>query len=272
MRSPRPAWGVVAGALTMTACLSACALPFGNATSDPSVGRTLFADEFDGPAGPVSAPWQAQTGGGGWGNNEMQVYTDDLANVRVDGNGHLAITARYDGTTITSARLTTASKQSVTYGRVEARISLPAGRGLHPAFWLLGDDLDQVGWPRAGEIDVIETVNDAGEFHSSIHAPQDSSVRGQTVSTSGTPPTPLAGTFHRYWMIKSPGRIETGIDDSSLFVVTPADLAADSQWVFDAPFHLLLTLAVGGNWPGPPDESTPDPSTMLVDWVRVSAL
>ncbi|MFW0796614.1 glycoside hydrolase family 16 protein [Gordonia sp. CPCC 205515] len=264
---------VIAGTTLLAAiALSACALPFGNAAPDRSVSRSIFADEFDGPAGPVSGRWQAETGGGGWGNNEAQVYTADQSNVRIDGKGHLQITARYDGKTVTSARLTTGGKASITYGRVEARISLPAGAGLHPAFWLLGDNLPQVGWPRAGEIDVIETVNDARDYHMSIHAPQKSSARGQTVSASGPAPMPLAGIFHTYWMNKTPGRIETGIDDRSLFVVTPADLASDAQWVFDAPFHLLLTLAVGGDWPGAPNDSTPNPATMLVDWVRVTGL
>ncbi|MGV9712530.1 glycoside hydrolase family 16 protein [Gordonia sp. NPDC003424] len=271
--SLRPHRPVIAGATLVAAIgLCACTVPFGNAAPDHAVSRTIFADEFDGAAGSVGGRWQAETGGGGWGNNEAQVYTADRSNVRIDGSGHLAISARYDGTTITSARLTTRGRASVTYGRVEARIALPAGRGLHPAFWLLGDNLQRVGWPRAGEIDVIETVNDASEYHSSIHAPQRSSARGQTVSAGGPAPFRLADTFHTYWMNKTPGRIETGIDGRSLFVVTPRDLASDAQWVFDAPFHLLLTLAVGGDWPGAPDDSTPNPATMLVDWIRVTGL
>lgn len=257
---------IVMAATTVAACSSA----FGTA-SQSSTPNTVFADEFDGPEGPVGSGWQIETGGGGWGNDEVQVYTDHPENVRVDGHGHLAINARYDGTTITSARLTTRGHASMTYGRAEARISLPGGKGLHPAFWLLGDNLDRVGWPAAGEIDVIETLNEADEYHTGVHTPRTSSDRGQNVMVSGQAPAPLAGVFHTYWMNKAPGRIETGIDGSSLFVVTPADLAPDARWVFDAPFHLLLNLAVGGSWPGPPDQSTPNPATMLVDWVRVTA-
>ncbi|MFM9376056.1 glycoside hydrolase family 16 protein [Gordonia sp. VNK21] len=260
--APLLATTLAAGLIT-TACSSAAA-------DEPEV---LFADEFDGLAGPVGQPWTMETGGGGWGNDEMQVYTDDPANVRIDGDGHLAISARYDDGRLTSGRVSTYGGYSVRYGTVSARIALPAGQGLHPAFWLLGDNIRSVGWPTAGEIDVIETLNDAGEYHTSVKAPRDSVDRGQEVAASGVPDEPLAGEFRTYWMRKEPGRIQTGIDDTTLLTATPGDLAPDAQWVFDAPFHLLLNLAVGGNWSGPPDEQrTPNPSTMLIDWVRVTAL
>lgn len=263
--------------LPLVAVLAAGVVVTGCATTEPSLAASsassvLFADEFNGPAGPVGAPWQAEVGGGGWGNNEMQDYTGDTANVRIDGSGHLAITARRSGGVITSGRLTTLGRYSVTDGRVSARIVMPAGQGLHPAFWLLGDNLRSAGWPAAGEIDVIETLNDAADYHTGIHAPRASAPRGQNISASGPAPMPLAGQARTYWLRKSPGRIETGIDDLRLLTVTRGDLAADAQWVFDAPFHLILNLAVGGDWPGPPDASTPNPSTMLVDWVRVERL
>lgn len=248
--------------------------------SAPTVGRAepagpqvVFSDDFDGPAGASPSPqWRFQTGGGGWGNNEMQTYTDNPANAGLDGAGHLAISAR--GTAldqITSARITTQGSFDFTSGRAEARLQLPGGTGLHPAFWLLGSNIDEVGWPEAGEIDVIETLNNAPEFHTGVHLPSQGSERGEQVSASGPAPFPLAGQFHTYWVDRTPGRIVTGIDDLTLFTVTPADLAPESRWVFDAPFFLLLNVAVGGDWPGPPDASTPNPSTMLVDWVRVTA-
>ena len=168
--------------------------------------------------------------------------------------------------------MTTKGTVEFTSGRAEARIALPAGAGLHPAFWLLGSDVDQVGWPASGEIDVIETLNLADEYHTGVHVPRQGSARGQEISASGPAPFPLAGEFHTYWVEKTPERIVTGIDDLTLFTVTPADLAPESTWVFDGPVFLLLNVAVGGNWPGPPDLTTPNPSTMLVDWVRVSAL
>ncbi len=262
--------------VTITLCvlaLTGCGVFPTVGRAEPTGPRVVFSDDFDGPAGAAPSPvWRPQTGGGGWGNNEMQTYTDDPANVSLDGAGHLAISARGNSTTdITSARITTQGSFDFISGRAEARIQLPAGAGLHPAFWLLGSNIDDVGWPAAGEIDVIETLNTAPEFHTGIHAPSEGSPRGEQVSASGPAPFPLAGQFHTYWVDRTPGRIVTGIDDLTLFTVTPADLPPGSRWVFDAPFFLLLNVAVGGEWPGPPDESTPNPSTMLVDWVRVTA-
>lgn len=268
MRAPRRLLASVS-ALVATA-VSACSVP--TVLAEPDNGpEVIFVDEFDGPARAPDGPWQMMTGGGGWGNNESQEYTDSPENVRVDGEGHLAITARRGPDGFTSARLSTKDRLSVTYGRVSARIAVPAGTGLHPAFWMLGDDIDEVGWPASGEIDIIETIGQAPEFHTGVHVPQASTERGQNISRSGVPAEPLAWTFRTYWLNKLPGRIESGIDDQRLFLVEPADLAPDSRWVLDQPFHLLLNLAVGGNWPGPTDDTTPAENTMLVDWVRVTA-
>lgn len=252
--------------------LTGCTMP--STTAGASGTRQLFFDDFTGPAGaPPSSQWRFDTGGGGWGNRELQVYTDDSANVSLDGEGRLAITARGDlAGGITSARITTKGTMDFTTGRAEARIALPGGAGLHPAFWLLGSDIDRVGWPAAGEIDVIETLNLATEYNTGVHAPRSGTERGQQVSAAGPAGAPLAGEFHTYWVERTPGRIVTGIDDRTLLIVVPADLAPEATWVFDAPFFLLLNLAVGGSWPGPPDASTPNPSTMLVDWVRVVEL
>ncbi|MDG4668928.1 glycoside hydrolase family 16 protein [Mycobacterium sp. 236(2023)] len=254
--------------------LTGCSMPPTVGRAEPTGPRVLFSDDFDGPAGTSPSPqWHFETGGGGWGNNEMQTYTDDPDNASLDGSGHLAISARGSSLDqITSARITTKGTFDFTSGRAEARIKLPAGAGLHPAFWLLGSNIDEVSWPEAGEIDVIETLNLAPEFHTGVHAPSADSERGEQVSASGPAPFPLAGEFHTYWVERTPGRIVTGIDELTLFTVTPADLEPGSRWVFDAPFFLLLNVAVGGDWPGPPDPSTPNPSTMLVDWVRVTAL
>ncbi|UXA20215.1 glycoside hydrolase family 16 protein [Mycobacterium sp. SMC-4] len=260
-----------ASAVFAVLALCGCAAPASVGHADPAGPRVVFFDDFDGPAGSAPSPqWRYDLGGGGWGNDEMQIYTDSPANVSLDGSGHLAITARADAANrITSARITTRNTVEFTFGRAEARIALPAGRGLHPAFWLLGSDADRVGWPAAGEIDVIETLNDATEYHTGVHAPRDGFARGQEISASAAAPVVLAGQFRTYWVDRTPGRIVTGIDDMTLLHVTPADLAEGARWVFDAPFFLLLNLAVGGAWPGPPDLTTPNPSTMLVDWVRV---
>ncbi|MGV0834549.1 glycoside hydrolase family 16 protein [Mycolicibacterium thermoresistibile] len=253
-----------------------CADPTVTGRADPArpEAEVIFVDDFDGPAGasPGSA-WRFDTGGGGWGNNEMQIYTDDPANASLDGDGNLVLTARRDADgRITSARITTRDTVEFTTGRAAARVALPAGTGLHPAFWLLGANIDEVGWPASGEIDVIETLNQADRYHTGVHAPQTGSPRGQEVSTSGPAPFPLAGEFRTYWVERSAGKIVTGIDDVTLFTVTPKDLEPGARWVFDAPFYLLLNLAVGGDWPGPPDASTPFPVQMVIDWVRVTAL
>ncbi|CAJ1583350.1 glycoside hydrolase family 16 protein [[Mycobacterium] wendilense] len=260
-------------ALVAALALCGCTLPGPLGHADPGP-KVLFFDDFDGPAGaPPAAHWRYDVGGGGWGNDELQVYTDSPANASLDGDGNLAIIARGEADQrITSARLTTRGTMDFTYGRAEARIAVPAGAGLHPAFWLLGSNVDTVGWPQSGEIDVIETLNDARNYHLGVHAPKPGSERGQEVSTSAVAPHPLAGEFRTYWVERSPGRIVMGIDHLPLFTVTPAELASPADWVFDAPFFLLLNLAVGGSWPGPPDASTPNPSIMLVDWVKVTEL
>ncbi len=275
-RPRRPARGArhrqLAAVLLATAiCGCAADVPVGQAeSSDQTV---LFADEFDGPAGALpGGPWHYAKGGGGWGNKELQTYTDNPENVSLDGNGHLVITALLDGPEgITSARLMTEGSFEFSHGRAEARIALPAGTGLHPAFWLLGSNVDDVSWPECGEIDVIETINLATDYHTGIHAPSAESERGQEIAKSGAVPFPLAGQFRTYWVERSPGKIVTGIDDRTLFTVQPADLAAKGDWVFDDPFFLVLNLAVGSDWSGPPDDSTPNPSRMVVDWVRVTA-
>ncbi|WP_407662413.1 glycoside hydrolase family 16 protein [Mycolicibacterium palauense] len=271
--SGRPRLRRRAAVVAFSMLVTGCSLPPVIGHAEPAAhDGVLFSDEFDGPAGsPPGGDWRTQTGGGGWGNGELQVYTDDPANVSLDGAGHLAITARRDAAgTITSARVTTESSFAFTTGRAEARIALPAGAGLHPAFWLLGVDLREVGWPACGEIDVIETLNEAAEYHSGVHAPQTGTARGQQISATGPAPFPLAGEFHTYWVERTPGRITTGVDDIMLLTVTPFNLEPGASWVFDAPFFLLLNLAVGGDWPGPPNASTPFPATMLVDWVRVT--
>lgn len=263
---------VAISAVTALIMTGGCALP-GNAqpAPDPNI---LFESDFNGPEGaPPGAPWEIDTGAGGWGNSEMQTYTAASNNVRLDGQGNLVISAEIaPNGAVSSARISTHDSFSFIYGRAEARISLPGGRGLHPAFWLLGSDVDQVGWPESGEIDVIETINDIPDYHTGVHAPADGTERGQEVSAGGPSPVPLFNEFHTYWVERTPNRIVTGIDDHVLLTVTPNELQGNARWVFDKPFHLLLNLAVGGNWPGPPDASTPNPATMLVDWVRVSKL
>jgi len=166
--------------MVATLVAAGCSMPATVSRAEPTGPQVVFADDFDGPAGAApSSRWRFQTGGGGWGNDEMQVYTDSPDNVSLDGAGNLAISARGSSADrITSARITTQDSVEFTTGRAEARIKLPAGTGLHPAFWLLGSNIDEVGWPAAGEVDIIETLNDAAEYHTGIHAPRAGTDRG----------------------------------------------------------------------------------------------
>lgn len=231
----------------------------------------VMFDDFNGPAGsrPDPARWGYDLGGGGWGNGEAQTYTDSPENAALDGDGHLVITARRDGDGFTSARLTTKGKLSFVHGRAEARLRLPRGAGLHPAFWLLGDDVDQVGWPRSGELDVVETIAGADFIHNGAIGPDSDGKEYKLASTEPIQPS-FVDDFHTYWVQRDPGVVTMGVDDRTTAVFREADLPPDERWVFDKPFYLLLNVAVGGSWPGPADASTPSPAAMTVDWVRVT--
>lgn len=250
------------------------------ARSASAGGKLVWADEFSGPAGagPDPTKWSVETGGGGWGNNELEYYTSRSSNVALDGRGHLAITARRenytgeDGVTreYTSARLQTKGLFATTYGRIEARIKLPAGPGLWPAFWALGGDIESVGWPNSGEIDVMESLgSDPFTFYGSIHGPEPGAPRGYHQTASEHSAGSLASSFHVFGVEWSPSAITFTFDGVPYSTRTPASLSSGQQWVFNKPFFLLLNLAVGGEWPGAPRGSTPFPATMLLDWVRV---
>lgn len=244
----------------------------GNATVGlEKSGEFTVYDQFDGAKGSGldGNRWTFDTGQTGWGNNEKQDYTDSEDNAYQDGSGNLAITALRDGDSYTSARVTTKDKFEFTFGRVEARIKMPAGQGLHPAFWLLGSNIEDVGWPISGEIDIIETLNAADNYHTGIHAPQADSLTSQKAGAGGYTPSLLSDNYHVYWVERSPGKIVTGMDDTTFATITPDDLTGGSEyWVFDQPFYLLLNVAVAGDWPGPTTADTPFPATMSVDWVR----
>jgi len=238
-----------------------------------------WSDEFNGPnnSQPDPSKWVLETGGKGWGNEELEYYTSRPQNVYVD-HAKLVIKAvreKYtgpDGLTreYTSARLKTLGKFSQTYGRFEARIMIPRGQGMWPAFWMLGEDIDTVGWPACGEIDIMENSGkEPGIVHGSIHGP------GYTGSVGLEAPYSLPGSrkfadgFHLFAVEWEPDAIRLYVDKHLYVTRTRADLQPGWKWVFDYPFFLLLNLAVGGDWPGNPDETTLFPQTMLVDYVRV---
>jgi beta-glucanase (GH16 family) len=241
--------------------------------------KLVWSDEFNGPNGSAvdGSKWVVETGGEGWGNEELEYYTDRAANVSIQ-DGNLVIKAaaeKYtgpDGVTrnYTSARLKTLGKFSRTYGRFEARIKVPHGQGMWPAFWMLGDDIDKVGWPACGEIDIMENIGkEPTVIHGSIHGP------GYVGSTGIEAPYTLPGKqrfaddFHVFAIEWDPNSVSFLVDQDLYVRRTRADLKPGWKWVFDKPFFLILNLAVGGDCPGNPDSSTVFPQSMLVDYVRV---
>lgn len=228
-------------------------------------------DEFDGPAGsqPDAARWTQQTGAGGWGNSELQTYSD--TNAVLDGHGHLAITATVGpggGAPYESGRITTKGKQSFGYGTVSARIKFPDGGSLLPSFWMLGSDVDTVGWPRCGEIDVVEAPIDTHRTTHYVHGPRvgspDTNVQAGNVVMHDRP---VSAAFHTYSVTRSPGHVVISVDGVVATDLTPDTSPADLKWVFDGPFDLVLSMAIGGSTPAP-TASSPRTSTMLVDWIR----
>lgn len=231
----------------------------------------VVSDDFDAAAGtpPDSSLWGYDTGAG-W-SNELQTYTDSTDNVYQDGSGHLVITAiRTPGGGYTSGRIKTQNRLAMGYGRVEARIQMPPGPGILPAFWLLGSNYPSVGHPKCGEIDIVEYVRSV--FHFTIHGPQDDGdYNGDDtgVSIAQTPTFDPTTGFHTYWVQRSPDNITIGVDDMTTAVFTPDSLPAGATWVFNnQPMFAIVNFAVGGGWAGSPDATTTFPQSMLVDWFR----
>jgi beta-glucanase (GH16 family) len=249
----------------------------------PLPGWTLiWQDEFDGKAGtpPDTEKWSYDLGGSGWGNLEHEYYTNDPANAAMNGKGALVITAIkidepaesgltcwYGPCFYTSSRLLTKGKFEFTYGRVEARLKLPYGQGIWPAFWMLGNDIDQVGWPDSGEIDIMENIGREPDIvHGTVHGPGYSGASGRGgpyVLKEGN----FADDFHVFALEWEPEELRWYVDGQQFYSLKPADV--NGKWVFDHPYFLILNVAVGGRWPGYPDDTTIFPQTLQVDYVRV---
>jgi len=260
-------------------------LACGGSSSQPPApsptGWTLtWSDEFNGSNGstPDSTKWTMETGGGGWGNNELESYTARTQNASQQG-GNLVITLMKethtgsDGITrnYTSARLKTAAHFTQAYGRFEARIKIPRGQGVWPAFWMLGDNIDIVGWPTCGEVDIMENIgSEPSKVHGSMHGPGYSGATPLTAVYT-LPGAAFADDFHLFAVEWELGVVRLYVDGNLYLTETPANLPSGTQWVFDHPFFILLNVAVGGNFPGAPDATTVFPQTMLVDYVRVYA-
>jgi beta-glucanase (GH16 family) len=273
--------GAVLLSLALATTVGLIALNSTPRPAEAAIGPLVFSDEFSGPAGtaPDSAKWRHDIGGSGWGNNELQYYTNRTDNVALNGAGQLAITARrnnpagygcwYGSCQYTSGKLTTSATFTRTYGRFEARMRLPRGQGMWPAFWMLGNDIGQVGWPDSGEIDVMENVGSApGTVLGSLHGPGYSGANPLSGSYTLPNGQAFADAFHTFTVDWEPGVVTWYVDGLRYSRKTRAD-AGSNPWPYDHPFFMMLNLAVGGNWPGPPDSSTVFPQQLLIDWVRV---
>lgn len=237
--------------------------------------QLVWEDNFDGAAGtsPDASRWTYDigTGDNGWGNQELQYYTDRPENVSLDGNGNLVMTAiaeNFSGSPFTSARITTKGLFSQAYGRFEARLKTPFGPGLWPAFWLLGDDIDTVGWPFCGEIDVMELRGqEPATIHGSLHGP------GYSAGNAVTDTYDLVGgrfdtEFHVFAIEWGVDYVEYYVDDQLYQRLTPDSVPG--EWVYDDNFFMILNVAVGGSFVGfPSPTGTRFPQTMVVDYVRV---
>jgi beta-glucanase (GH16 family) len=243
-----------------------------------------FSDEFKGRRGAAVdvSKWTPEVGGTGWGNEELQYYRDHVDNARHDGKGNLVITADklgpeselscwYGKCEYTSARLITKKKFVFKYGRVEARIKLPEGPGVWPAFWMLGNDIDEVGWPNCGEIDIMEFIGrEPSNIYGTVHGPGYSGANSIGGSTS-TGQARAGADFHIYAVEWSENEIRWFFDGKMYHRFSRSSVPTGSKWVFDHPFFIILNFAVGGKWPGPPQAKTKFPQSMLIDYVRVTA-
>ena len=247
-------------------------------TAEDPQWQLAWADEFNAPNGtpPDSNRWSFDVGGGGYGNHELETYTMRMVNAE-QRDGHLVVTARREDWTgpdgiarrYTSARLRTQGHFTQAYGRFEARMQLLVGKGIWPAFWLLGEDVASKGWPKCGEIDIMEEIGDRSTVYSTLHGPGYSGASAISAKFPLPPGATTDAAFHRYAVEWSPKNIRFFFDDFLIAERTPADLPAGAAWVYDHPFFVILNLAVGGDWPGAPDATTVFPQQMLVDYVRV---
>ncbi|MBO0929736.1 glycoside hydrolase family 16 protein [Fibrella aquatilis] len=252
-------------------CLLLCTLAHAQTTP---TRKLVWADEFTRPGLPDSTKWGYDVGGSGWGNHELQFYTKSRPeNARVE-NGYLIIEARketYQSSQYTSARLLTKNTATWTYGRFEARLKLPDGRGTWPAFWMLGQQVAQVGWPLGGEIDIMEHVGfDQGVVHGTIHSKAYNHSIGTQKGKQTRVPT-ASSDFHVYAIDWTADRIDFYVDDLKFNSVNRTELGStEAQWPFTKPFFLLLNLAVGGDWGGQKGvDETIWPRRLEVDYVRV---
>lgn len=261
-------------------CLGAPSMARAQSAQVPASGWALvWSDEFNGPDGSSPDPqkWTVANNGSGFGNRQLEYNTDRPINVHQE-KGNLVLTARKEDYTgadgvsrsYTSARMETAHHFDWTYGRFEARIKIPKGRGVWPAFWLLGSDVATVGWPACGEIDIMENIgSEPAKVHGSLHGPSYSGDSPLTGAYSLPEGMSFGDDFHVYALEWEPRELRFYVDGHLFETQTVDSIPSHKHWAFDHPFFLLFDVAVGGYWPGNPDETTQFPTSMLVDYVRV---
>ncbi len=241
--------------------------------------KLFWSDEFNGVKGSSvdSKIWKHDLGGGGWGNNELEFYTNKTKNVYQDGTGFLVIKAIketvkdgcwYGDCDYTSGRILTKGTLERKYGRFEARIRIPKGQGIWPAFWMLGSNIGTTNWPNCGEIDILENIGkEPKTVHGTIHGPGYSGANGIGMPYSSN--QDFSDSFHIYAVEWEPEVIRWYVDGNLYQTRTPKDLPEGAKWVYNHEFFIILNLAVGGGWPGNPDASSVFPQSMKVDYVRV---
>ena len=254
-------------ATALAVFLTACSAPAAPIAAPPGM-KLVWHDEFDGKA-IDKTNWTYDLGAGGWGNGEAQFYTDRSENARVE-NGLLIIEARqekYENSYYTSARLKTQGLREFQYGRIEARLKVPAGAGLWPAFWMLGADFNGSNWPDCGEIDIMEYVGREPDLiMGTAHGPGYSGALGLGKWNRQT--YNIADDFHTYAIEWQADQIKWFYDGAEYFTLTSADLSG-RKWVFDQPFFIILNLAIGGTLGGVIGLDTAFPAQLQVDYVRV---
>lgn len=224
----------------------------------------VWSDEFSGTQ-INTANWTYDLGGSGWGNNELQNYTNSAANSTISNDNLLIIAKQqqFNGNAYTSARLKSQGLQSWKFGKIEARIKLPMQKGLWPAFWMLGNNISSIGWPKCGEIDVMEHVNTENKVHGTMHWDNNGHnyYGGQT-------PVSIEGQYHIYSVEWNKDSIKWFLNGIMYWSANISNNINNTE-EFQNPFFIILNVAVGGNWPGSPDNTTVLPDTMFVDYVRV---
>jgi beta-glucanase (GH16 family) len=246
-------------------------------TSNEHQPKLVWSDEFDVNGPPDASKWNYDLGDGcpnvcGWGNNELEYYTNDPKNVRIE-NGMLIIEALKEekgGKSYTSTRIVSKQKGDWTYGRIEVKAKLPRGRGTWPAIWMLSTDWEYGGWPQSGEIDIMEHVGyDPGVIHGTIHTEAYNPVK-RTQKEGKITVADAQDSFHVYAIDWTAKKIDFYVDEKLYHAVTKDPKDSWKGWPFDRRFHLIMNIAVGGNWGGAQGvDETIWPQRMEVDYVRV---